>query len=328
MAYHPFLPANHHPIISLAQHLTSPLTASLAVFLVHKSWQRQAMLPLARAHALLRAPRMAMLGLGGALGTACTWAALEALPMRTLRADLYTWRTTGLVEGALRALREGTGLPWWATIVCGTLGLRMVLAPVQVGLLQNSLRLKLVWPEVLHHCAAMQGAQGAAAQREPARALLSLLEGARCSPFGQCLAFPILMPAAVLSVFGAVSNLCMAEPSMASEGTLFFPDLSVPDATQLLPILSSMSWLVNVEMGGVYWAAYPMARLAARLSAVAFIPLAEALPSGVLLFWLTSNCFAMGRGALLRQDSVRRLLRIPLQHQVAALKHLPAGRSL
>lgn len=326
----------HHPFIEAAQHLFSPLTASLSVFLIHKAWQRAAMGPVLAAHLSLRGGRVALLGLGGACGAACAWASLSALPPRApalptrlAAMDPHTWRSTALCGDALRGVRERTGLPWWAAISSFTLGLRVLLAPVQIGLLQNSLRLKLIWPEVLRRCGAVRAAQGAAAQREPARALLALLDTARCSPFGQCFSFPVLMPGVILSVFGAVHNLCREEPGMAAGGALWFADLAAPDATNLLPILSSLTWLANVEMGaGVYYEAWPMTRLAARLGAVAFIPLAETVPSGVLLFWLVSNCFAVGRGALLRRDSVRRLLGIPLQAQIAALTHLPAGRPL
>ena len=102
-----------------------------------------------------------------------------------------------------------------------------------------------------------------------------------------------------------------------------------PDATRVLPILSALTWLGNVEMGaGLHYEAYPTARLAARLGAVAFIPLAETLPAGILLFWVTSNVFSLGRGVVLRSDAVRRALNIPLQAQILALKHIPQPRPL
>jgi hypothetical protein len=36
---------------------------------------------------------------------------------------------------------------------------------------------------------------------------------------------------------------------MAVEGALFFPDLVQADPTNLLPIASAFSWLMNVESG-------------------------------------------------------------------------------
>jgi hypothetical protein len=39
--------------------------------------------------------------------------------------------------------------------------------------------------------------------------------------------FPFILPPMVLSVFGAVHNMCLSEPTMATGGTLWFPDLIV-----------------------------------------------------------------------------------------------------
>jgi len=159
--------------------------------------------------------------------------------------------------------------------------------------------------------------------------LLALLRAHQCSPLRQCFSFPLVLPATILSVFGAMHNLVLTEASMAVEGLLWFPDLVATDPTRLLPILSALTWLLNVEMGaGRSYAAWPEARVAARLGAVACIPLAETVPSGVLLFWVTSNVFALARGALLRQDRVRKLLKIPLQSEIEALSHLPKHRAM
>jgi membrane protein insertase Oxa1/YidC/SpoIIIJ len=68
---------------------------------------------------------------------------------------------------------------------------------------------------------------------------------------------------------------------------------------------------VEVEMGA--GAVYPASLVFTRLVAVTTIPLAATLPAGVLVFWTTSNAFAVVRGAAVRSDAVRRALRIPLQ---------------
>ena len=56
--------------------------------------------------------------------------------------------------------------------------------------------------------------------------------------------------------------------------------------------------------------------------------LASTLPAGVLLFWVTSNLFAVARGAVARTNAVRRALGVPLAKEVAALAHLPPWRGL
>jgi membrane protein insertase Oxa1/YidC/SpoIIIJ len=73
----------------------------------------------------------------------------------------------------------------------------------------------------------------------------------------------------------------------------------------------------------VYYHAWPSPKTVARLVAVSSIPLTASMPSGVLLFWSVSNIFAVARTYLMRTDTARAALGIPLASQVAALTHLP-----
>ena len=50
--------------------------------------------------------------------------------------------------------------------------------------------------------------------------------------------------------------------------------------------------------------------------AVAFIPVTGGVPSGVLVFWVTSNLWEMARIQILNRDSVRRALNIPIRSEV------------
>lgn len=52
-------------------------------------------------------------------------------------------------------------------------------------------------------------------------------------------------------------------------------------------------------------------------------PFSSTLPSGVLLFWVTSNVWAIARSYITRLDWVRSKLGIPLRKTIAKLKHLP-----
>lgn len=111
---------------------------------------------------------------------------------------------------------------------------------------------------------------------------------------------------------------------MATEGALFFPDLLLEDPTNILPIVSAITWLVNVESGaGVHYHAEPYLRSVVRVGACMCWALSATMPTGVLIFWVTSNVFAIGRGMLTRVDAVRKVLRLPLKHEIAKLDHLP-----
>jgi YidC/Oxa1 family membrane protein insertase len=237
---------------------------------------------------------------------------------------LSTWWSVRQVEAGLQMIHDAAGLPWWATIACMTLGLRMALAPVNIALLRNSLRMKIVLPETQRLDHVMKSAATEEERVAAAEELRALFIKARCHPTAQALIFPVALPTLILSIFGAVHNISMSEPSMATEGALWFPDLLAADTTYLLPVFSAITWLWAVELGsGVYYAAWPNVRLVTRTLAMAFIPVTATMPAGVFVFWLTSNLFAIARTYLTRLDSVRRLLRIPLRSEVAKLSHLP-----
>jgi len=236
------------------------------------------------------------------------------------------WSVRAL-EGSLHALHDAAffaGVPWWGTIVAATLALRLALAPVNVALLRNTLRLKVAMPQVLQLDAVMRG-QGSQEERlAAARALPALLAASGCSPWQGLVTFPLLLPPAILSFFGAMNNLAMSTPAMSVEGALWFTDLLVNDRTYLLPLLSAATWLLNVESGaGVYYHASPGAKLLVRTGASMFWALGANMPAGVLLFWITSNVFAICRGYVTRMDAVRRRLGIPLAADIARLAHLP-----
>jgi membrane protein insertase Oxa1/YidC/SpoIIIJ len=342
----------HHPIVAVMQHITSPLTAALLIFSIHKTWQRPAMFASLRATRELWAARewgtvprpnrtTAVSGMVAVVAAtalqAAFWGASAPPPpqLKLALQALYGERnvmhvasalssapSVSAAEALLKKVRQTTGAPWWAVIVGATLSIRMLLVPVNLLLLRNSLRMKLVLPEVFKLGAILAGDSSRAGRLAAAHELRSVFARGGCSPWSQVIMFPLLIPPAILTLFGAIHNLCLAGEGMADEGALFFPNLMSTDTTQLLPVASALSWLVNIEMGGgAFYAAKPGLRLAIRLGAVAVIPLSQTIPSGVLLFWVTSNLFAVVRGRLARLPWLRRHLGIPLHEQV--LPYLP-----
>jgi len=439
----------HHPIVNVAQHLLSPLTATLVILAVHKSsqafafraWWRAVRItgdisggggggggasrllaapraalaaaapaaPAAPAPVLLAAPPAApaaaaapaapqfrdvlarpagaalavaaAAGAGGAstsagdepissaaaspAGAAPPPAPADSSPLldalaglygqehaREVAAHLVSAEPVHTVELLLHGLRDAAALPWWATIVVATLGLRALLAPFNVALLRNSLRLKVAAREVGALDAEMARPGASAAERlAAAHALFALFRERRCHPLRDLVSLPLLVPPMILSIFFAVDNICLSEPAAASEGVLWFPSLLNADSTHLLPILSAMTWLANLEAGvgrayhesaalksstrtlaAASWmlgqlavGSLPSVHLASRIShshplpsPPPLPPAASNLPSGIHLFWVASNLFAIARGRLVSLPRMRALLHIPSAREVEA----------
>jgi YidC/Oxa1 family membrane protein insertase len=144
-----------------------------------------------------------------------------------------------------------------------------------------------------------------------AREFFALLRRTRAHPFKN-LASPIFFPPIFLSLFGAVHGLCTTVPALSAGGALWFMDLTQPDPSGVLPVLSALTWLATIELAsGKAFHMPPWMLSATRLLAVACIPMTEPLPAGVFMFWLTSNLFAMGRATMLRQRPIARFFRVP-----------------
>ncbi len=238
---------------------------------------------------------------------------------------VHSWWTKDYVLWLFTTMREQLDVKCWTSIVLVTLCLRMALVPVYIQLLRNSLRMKVILPELEQHAVWLKDKHLSEHVRlEHARSLHHLLRKHKCNPWSHLITFPILLPPIILSVFGAVSEMCLTEPRMETDGVLWFPDLIERDETQLLAIISALTWLWNVEIGaGVHYSTHRTLRNSVRLGAVSFISLSSTLPAGVFVFWITSNVFALARGYILRGDAVRKYLHIPTQKTIAGLTHLP-----
>ena len=98
------------------------------------------------------------------------------------------------------------------------------------------------------------------------------------------------------------------EPSMASEGMLWFQNLTVADPTHNLSFIISAT-----TFGHLWWTTRNAASLQSKAirvvllsAAVLIAPLTLSLPSGVLLFWLSSTI-----GAILQGIALHRLYPLP-----------------
>ncbi|KAM3072561.1 hypothetical protein ACMFMG_009354 [Clarireedia jacksonii] len=91
------------------------------------------------------------------------------------------------------------------------------------------------------------------------------------------------------------------EPSFATGGALWFPNLLVPDPMLLLPFMLSGSILLNLSGTGSQSQIAWRRRLAnsMKVVALAIIPLTLQMPSAMLVYWTSSSLLAYGQSKLL-----------------------------
>lgn len=106
-------------------------------------------------------------------------------------------------------------------------------------------------------------------------------------------------------------------PSMCYEGLFWFKDLTVADPFYVMPVVNSAIFLLTIELNAADgMQGYPPAMLEKmkmfmRILAVVFVPLTASFPSSMFCYWITSSCFSLVQSQLIKDNRVRRLLRLP-----------------
>lgn len=248
------------------------------------------------------------------------------------------WPHIEAIQDFLNGIRDTIGLPWWACIALTTLTFRLAVLPLNIALIRNSARLAVIRNELDSNAKLIQETEQEYVERvhgnketvsqvsqeeitkdlensrlDAAARIDALFKKHKCNPLFN-IASPILMAPLFLSVWTSVERICLHDPNALVEGLLWFPNLAVPDPTFLLPMLSGLTWLVTIEMGcdTPRTENMKLLRSGLRFLAAVMVPVTAAIPSGVFVYWITSNLFSMAQIIILQRfSSVRRMLRIP-----------------
>lgn len=103
-----------------------------------------------------------------------------------------------------------------------------------------------------------------------------------------------------------VEAVVPVEPSLATEGMLWFPDLMAADPMLLLPFMLSATLFLNIYSGqqrGIPGVAMTKGRIrimrALGVVALAAGPLTLQMPTAMLLYWVSSGVLAYGQNLLI-----------------------------
>jgi YidC/Oxa1 family membrane protein insertase len=165
---------------------------------------------------------------------------------------------TGIAEQMLEAIYVSSGLPWWSTIVVCTVALKLIMFPFVVkqqraGTMTLTLAVKLqnIAPElkVIQEKIAQLKAQKASQNlvTEQGMKMAELMRTNKVSPLGVAWGF-VPLPFTI-GMFLALRSMAEANvPGMATDGLLWFTDLTALDSTWLLPVITCVGTLANIEL--------------------------------------------------------------------------------
>ncbi|OQR88097.1 mitochondrial inner membrane protein OXA1 [Achlya hypogyna] len=235
-----------------------------------------------------------------------------------------------LAEIAIRVMdgvHMTTGLPWWATIIATTVAVRSAFFPISVMSMRNSARMNIMKPKLeklQDEIRASQEAYDPKKMAEFRARAQNLFKEHQVRPFLSFL-MPLSQLPIFLGFFWGLQEISTFIPSYASDGALWFQELASPDPLYALPVLSSALMIASMEAGGdgLPKEYVSQAKMGMRMVALIMVPVATTFQSvakasmelralqGILVYWVTSNCFTLTQTMLLKVPAVRSALGIP-----------------
>ena len=185
-----------------------------------------------------------------------------------------------LISGALE-LFHSMGTPWWLSIVLLTVSVRAILFPLTIRQANNMRAMQQLKPEMDEIRSRYKNNRQK--QRE---AMTELYRERRVNPLAGFL--PVLVQVPVfITMYRVVRIHEQSFPSFAHGGLLWFTNLTKADPYFVLPILSASLLLVAGEVSARN--VNPEQRRLMRFLPVAFTVLIARFPTGLFIYWVTSN---------------------------------------
>uniref|UniRef100_A0A3Q1J655 Membrane insertase YidC/Oxa/ALB C-terminal domain-containing protein n=1 Tax=Anabas testudineus TaxID=64144 RepID=A0A3Q1J655_ANATE len=249
--------------------------------------------------------------------------------------DLADSAPVHLCEHLLVSVQQVSGLPWWLSIAVTTLSVRTLitlpLAAYQLVIISKvpcEIR-SLSRPATSHQLLFLFPLSRFQFQKNLRRLVSQLYVRDNCHPFKASLLVWVQLPLWV-SLSLALRNLSMEQTALHGDlvtgGTLWFPDLTLPDSTWILPVCVGFTNLLIVEMFSLHRLnPTRFQRLVLNLIrgfSVLMVPIAAAVPSSMVLYWFTSSLVGLGHNLLLRSATVHKILQLRSHRSETPFKDL------
>uniref|UniRef100_A0AAQ4RZC1 Cytochrome c oxidase assembly factor COX18 n=1 Tax=Gasterosteus aculeatus aculeatus TaxID=481459 RepID=A0AAQ4RZC1_GASAC len=229
-----------------------------------------------------------------------------------------------LCERFLVSVQQVSGLPWWLAIIVATLSVRTLitlpLATYQMVIIAKVEALQAEISELakrLRYEVSFRAKERGWTEKQSRfqfkknlrRIVSQLYIRDNCHPFKASLLIWVQLPLWI-SLSLALRNLSLDQ----SGGALWFPDLTSPDSTWILPICLGLTNLLIVEVFSLQRVSpsrfQRIVTNSVRAVSVLMIPIAATVPSSMALYWLTSSLVGFGHNLILRSPAILKILKL------------------
>lgn len=227
------------------------------------------------------------------------------------------WSPVGILQQSLEFLHVSFDLPWWGAIAIGTVAVRLILFPLVIVSQRNAAKMNNNLPQLQVLQMKMTEARQSGNQIESARyaqEMVQFMKEKELNPLKNMLV-PLAQAPLFISFFVGLRRMANAPVESMREGGLWwFTDLTVADPYFLLPLITSATLYLTIEIGT------DSARLTAqnmhlmkyflRALPVIIFPFTMNFPGAILCYWACSNFISLGQVAFLRIPAVRQYFKI------------------
>ncbi|GAB0100364.1 mitochondrial inner membrane protein OXA1L [Sergentomyia squamirostris] len=227
------------------------------------------------------------------------------------------WTPVGMVQQCMEYLHIGLDLPWWGTIAIGTIVVRTVLFPLVVVAQRNAAKMNNHMPQMQVLQMKMTEARQSGNALDSARyaqEMMVFMKEKSLNPFKNMIV-PLAQAPLFISFFMGLRGManCPVE-SMRHGGLFWFQDLTVCDSYYLLPVLTSATMSLTIELGtdSAKISAQNMQtmRYVLRALPLVILPFTVKFPAAILTYWACSNFISLLQVGFLKIPSVREYFKI------------------
>ncbi|XP_055606282.1 mitochondrial inner membrane protein OXA1L [Uranotaenia lowii] len=227
------------------------------------------------------------------------------------------WSPVGIVQNCMEYLHIGLDLPWWGCIAIGTVCVRMILFPLVIAAQRNAAKMNNNMPQMQHLQMKMTEARQAGNAIDSARyaqEMVAFMKEKDLNPL-KSMFVPLAQAPIFISFFIGLRQMANTPVESLHTGGLFwFTDLTLCDQFYALPIITSITMFLTIELGtdSARMSAQNMqtVKYVLRAMPLFIFPFTLSFPGAILCYWVCSNFFSLMQVGFLRIPAVRDYFKI------------------
>jgi YidC/Oxa1 family membrane protein insertase len=224
-----------------------------------------------------------------------------------------SWWPTSWIQHILENIHVLLEIPWWAAIVLFVIPIRLMLTPMVIDNKRKMLDFQISMRQFKEMWSKIKEAKDNGDYFQMMRLRKEFEElGKPNMP----LMLPLIQMPIFLSVFNGLREMCnLPVQSMQTGGLLWFENLTIADPTLLLPIITSLTMLLTLEVGiesSPTSMMSPNTRWILRFAVpTVTIVCTSQFATAICFYWATSNAFSLVQAFVISRPAVKKYLNLP-----------------